>query len=116
MEWQGLAAPTIEGFTGFVPPSGTGSAGVCVMAEAPGEMEARYGVPLYPKAPAGSVFDRLLRRAGLDRDQFLLTNSVWSRPPNNYLEGSRVEGEAIAAFAPFRDRMFDLYRPRVFLL
>lgn len=115
MEWQGLLAPQIEGFTGFVPPEGTGSSGVAIFGEAPGEMEARYGMPFYEKAPAGSCLNRLLRRAGLAREQFVLSNAVWSRPPGNYLDGARYEGAAIAAYQPFRERLFELYRPHIFV-
>src|SRR6266702_5709153 len=66
-EWNGLPIPTLDGFTGFVPPEGDGTYGVCIVGEAPGEMEARYGKPFYEQAPAGSCLRRLLSRAGLDR-------------------------------------------------
>ena len=112
-EWQGLQQPQLEGFTGFVPPDGTGTNHVCIMGEAPGEQEARYSKPFVEQAPAGSCLARLLRRAGLERDSFVLSNAVWSRPPNNYLDGSRIEGEALAAFGLHRERLFDLYRPHV---
>lgn len=113
MQWQGLEVPQLEGFTGFVPPEGTGTNGVCLLGEAPGEVEARFGRPFCEEAPAGSCLARLLRRAGIERDQFVISNAVWSRPPNNYLDGSRIEGEAIAGYQPFRERLFDTYRPRV---
>ncbi len=112
-EWQGLTVPHLEGFTGFVPPQGDGTSHVMIMGEAPGEHEAKDSVPFHPKAPAGSTFDRLLRRAGLEREKFVVANTVWSRPPGNYLDGAKYEGEAIAAYAPFRERAFELYRPRV---
>jgi len=113
MKWQNLEIPQLEGFTGFVPPEGTGSIGVAIIGEAPGEMEARFGKPFYEGAPAGSCLSRLLKRAGLDRERFIISNSVWSRPPGNYLDGARYEGEAIASYAPFRERLFSDYRPRV---
>src|SRR6266851_3853291 len=112
-QWEGLQIPTLEGFTGFVPPQGDGTSHVMIMGEAPGELEARDSIPFHPKAPAGSTLDRLLRRAGLEREKFVVANTVWSRPPGNYLEGAKYEGQAIAAYAPFRDRAFELYRPRV---
>src|SRR5690348_3784456 len=108
-EWQGIPIPTLDGFTGFVPPQGTGSYGVALIGEAPGEQEARFGVPFYENAPAGATLNRLLRRAGLERDGFVISNAVWSRPPNNYLEGAQWEGQAIAAYQPLRDRFFELY-------
>src|SRR5438876_485425 len=115
MQWNGLTVPVLDGFTGFVPPAGTGTYGVALVGEAPGEQEARFSTPFYEHAPAGAVLTRLLKRAGLDRDGFVTSNSVWSRPPGNYLEGARYEGEAIQAYAPFRDKMFEQYRPRVFV-
>lgn len=115
MQWSGLEIPTLEGFTGFIPPEGDGTYGVCLMGEAGGEMEAKYGKPFYEQAPAGSVLKRLLSRAGLDRSKFIISNAVWSRPPQNYLDGAKWEGEAIRAYQPFRDRLFETYKPRVFL-
>src|ERR1700686_4853261 len=112
-EWQGLTVPTLANFTGFVPPQGNGTYGVMICGEAPGEMEARDSIPFHPRAPAGSTLDRLLRRAGLERDKFTIINTVWSRPPNNYLDGAAYEGQAIAAYAPFRQKAFEIYRPRV---
>lgn len=113
MIWNNLEIPQLDGFTGFIPPEGTGTNHVCIMGEAGGESEAKYGRPFYEGAPAGATLNRLLRRAGLERDQFVISNAVWSRPPGNYLDGARYEGEAIAAFGPFRERLFDMYRPHV---
>ena len=55
MIWEGLTVPTLEGFTGFVPPQGDGTSHVMIMGEAPGELEARDSIPFHPKAPAGYV-------------------------------------------------------------
>lgn len=112
-EWHGIPTPQLDGFTGFIPPEGTGSYGVCLCGEAGGEQEARAGRPFVEQAPAGSVLSRLLKRAGLERDSFVISNSVWSRPPGNYLDGARYEGEAVRAYAEHRSKLFDLYRPRV---
>src|SRR6266568_2228856 len=114
-EWQGLPIPQLDGFTGFVPPDGDGTYGVALIGEAPGEQEIRYGKPFYEAAPAGAVLKRLLSRAGLDRGRFVISNAVWSRPPGNYLDGARYEGEAIASYDGFRSRLFEQYRPRVFV-
>lgn len=114
-EWQGLTIPTLPNFTGFAPPEGDGTYGVAVQVEALGELEAREGNNLNVKAPAGSVFTRLVKRAGLDRSKFAIWNTVWSRPPQNWLEGAPWEGEAIASYQPFRERAYEMYRPRVIL-
>src|SRR5712671_2644730 len=104
-EWQGLTIPQLAGFTGFVPPEGDGTYGVALIGEALGENEVKYGGPFYEKALAGSCLNRLLSRAGLDRGKFVISIAVWSRPPGNYLDGARYEGEAIAAYQPFRDHL-----------
>src|SRR6266498_2631319 len=109
-EWSGLTVPMLEGFTGFIPPEGDGTYGVCLVGEAGGEHEARHSKPFYEKAPAGSCLNRLLSRAGLERERFVISNAVWSRPPGNYLDGSPMEGRAISAYQPLRERLFELYR------
>lgn len=55
--------------TGFSIPEGSGSLGVYVQAEALGSNEARDGLPLRPDAQAGSLFQRILNLAGIDRQQ-----------------------------------------------
>lgn len=52
-----------------------------VIAEAPGEEEARKGEPLV--GGSGHVFDKLLRLAGIDRQGLTLTNCIQCRPPQN---------------------------------
>lgn len=113
MEWQGIEVPVLPDFTGFVPPEGDGTSKVMICGEAPGELEAKFSRPFVEEAPAGSTLKRLLNRAGLEREKFSLINTVWSRPPKNWLEGSPWEGEAIAAYAPFRERAIEMFRPRV---
>lgn len=113
MEWQGLQVPALDGFTGFVPPEGDGSNRVAIIGEAPGEIEAKFSQPFHPNAPAGSVLNRMLSRGGLERRNFVISNACWSRPPGNYLQDAPYEGQALAAYEPFLDKMFEMYRPRV---
>lgn len=82
---------------------GTGSNGVLVVAEASGEAEQRDCLPLRPYAPAGSLYERSLRRMGLDRMMFSTTNVVRCRPRNNWLEGSPHEYAAINHCRPNLD-------------
>lgn len=51
------------------------------VGEAPGSEEMNQGIPLV--GPSGRVFNQLLRTAGLDRDQFLLTNLFDEKLPGN---------------------------------
>ena len=76
----------------FVQIEGTGSNGVLILADAPGEQEDRDGLPLRPYAPAGSVFQGILRRmSGVDRSQFTLSNTIRCRPPKNFLQGAPMK-------------------------
>ena len=95
-----------------VKPQGTGSIGVMLLGEAPGEDEDRNGTPFYPGAPAGSVLERSIRRQGMNRDQFAVTNVVPFRPPNNYLEGASWEAEAISSTQHLLDEAINRFRPR----
>lgn len=67
----------------FVPPQfPTGKDLVRIaIAEAPGEDEAKSGVPLV--GGAGRWFDSFLRHAGICRDGLTITNCLSCRPPQN---------------------------------
>lgn len=81
--------------TDFSAIEGTGSSGVMLVGEASGEFEAREQLPFRPAAPAGSVLQRIIRRMGLDREQFSITNVVRCRPRRNWLEEAPWEYSAI---------------------
>ena len=98
--------------TDFSQIEGTGSSGVMVIAEASGEMEARDQLPLRPYAPAGSLYERTLRRMGIDRQMLSTTNIVRCRPRNNFLENSPWEHSAINHCRPNLDAAIKSRRPR----
>ena len=98
--------------TDFSSVEGTGANGVLLVAEASGEMEARDQLPLRPYAPAGSLLERSLRRMGMDRQQFSITNVLRCRPRNNWLEGSPHEYSAINHCRPNLDAVIAERRPR----
>ena len=54
------------------------------IAEAPGAQEEKTGHPLV--GPAGRIFSRLLKDAGVRREEVLIMNRVRCRPPNNDLK------------------------------
>ena len=99
----------------YAPYEGNGTYKVALIGEALGEHEAREGGPFRPTAPAGSVLDRLLRRAGLSRENFVIHNTVNCRPPRNWLVGAPWQAGAVAHCAVHRARMFDEARPKVFV-
>jgi len=97
-------------------PEGTGSSGVCAVGEALGEKEEIDRLPFRPYAEAGGVLERAIRLIpGLDRQQLLISNVVWYRPPNNWLENAPWEHEAIAACRPWNEKLFRERQPRCFL-
>ena len=102
---------------GFQSPEGLGTSGVLVVAEALGEREALDSLPLRPNAPAGSVFQGIIRRiAGLDRSQLLLSNIIWCRPGvRNFLDGAPYEHQAIAHCQQYNAKLIRDRKPRVIL-
>lgn len=78
---------------GFVPASGSGTNRVLLVGEAADENEEREGRPFI--GPAGWYLDRLLRRAGLDREAFRIHNVLSCRPPDNRLLDEPYEADAI---------------------
>lgn len=97
-------------------PEGTGANSIAVFAEALGEKEERECLPLRPDAPAGSIFDYIIRSQGLDREQFILSNTIWCRPgPKNFLKGASYEYEAIEHCQQYNDRLIAERRPKVLL-
>ena len=69
------------GRTHAVPGVGDPNARVIFVGEAPGRAEDEQGMPFV--GPAGKVLDRLLKRAGLAREQVFITNILKCRPPEN---------------------------------
>lgn len=100
---------------GFAEPFGRGSLGVLVIAEALGEHEARDSRPLVPKAAAGSVFARALKRMQIDEQQLVIMNAVNCRPPGNRLENEWYEQGAINHCRQYIDQAVKRFRPRAIL-
>ena len=95
---------------GFGTTDGTGRNGVLIVLEALGKYEADTGIPLSGKS--GDVFDTMLRRGNLVRQDFKIFNSVNCQPPNNTLRGASYEHDALAHCAPYLDRVIADMRPR----
>jgi uracil-DNA glycosylase family 4 len=84
-----------------------------LVGEASGEHEAREQLPFRPFAPAGSLLERIIRRMGLDRQMFSITNVCRCRPRNNWLEGNPNEYSALNHCRPNLDAAISARRPRV---
>lgn len=78
---------------GFSRTDGAGNAGVLIVAEALGASEEEAGVPLVGKA--GHFLFSNLGRVGLEREDFILSNVLQCRPPDNKLVGEWYESKAI---------------------
>ena len=72
------ACPLWEIGTQTVFGSGPADARLMFVGEAPGQQEDRQGKPFV--GPAGSLFDQALARAGIDRPEVYVTNTVKHRP------------------------------------
>ena len=64
---------------------------MCLLGEAYGEVEARLDTPF--KGPAGFRLERMVQQLGARREDFLITNCAWFRPPGNR-EPTEVEVES----------------------
>ncbi len=82
----------------IVPGSGSSSAKLMIIGEAPGAHEERLGYPF--AGPAGKLLDEALEYAGIDRSQVYLTNVVKVRPPNNIIGDLHKIGHSIEEFLP----------------
>jgi len=101
---------------GYMATEGTGALGLAVYAEALGEHEANDGLPLRPHAQAGGVFDRAVRKAGINRSQLMISNVVKCRPGKaNLLEHQPYEFAAINHCKGYMDREIDNYQPKAIL-
>lgn len=105
----------IPGAWGSLRPEGTGANGVLILGEAMGEEEAKDGLPFRPYAQAGSVLERAIRRAGFNREQFVLWNVVPTHPPKDYLAGAPYEQAAIEWGKEALTQTIRTYKPRVIL-
>lgn len=112
---EGVYSPNVA--IGYMRPEGTGSSGVLLLAESLGEKEAFDGLPLRPNAPAGSVFQGIIRRLpGVSREQFTIANTIWCRPgPRNWLDGAPYEHGAIEHCQRHNAALVAERRPRAIL-
>ena len=80
---------------------------ICLVGEAPGENEDRYGKPFVGKS--GEILDNALSAANLTRNDCYITNVVKYRPPNNKTPGKRL----ICEFLPTLLQEIEALNPAV---
>ena len=96
--------------TNTVIADGNPTAPVMIIGEAPGADEDRIGRPFVGRA--GQLLDRMLAAIGLDRQEVLITNAIYWRPPGNRTPSA----DEIAACLPFVLRHVALVRPKILVL
>jgi DNA polymerase len=90
-----------------VPGEGQLAAKIMFIGEAPGRSEDEKGKPFV--GAAGRILDELLKKAGIERSQVFITNTVKCRPPNNRMP----DDDEVAACKPYLDRQTALIKPKV---
>jgi uracil-DNA glycosylase family 4 len=96
--------------TKAVPGEGPSDARVVIIGEGPGRSEDVEGRPFV--GAAGRELERLLKNAGLRREDVFITNVVKCRPPDN----RRPTSDEADACDPYLQRQLDLIRPKVVVL
>lgn len=108
------ACPLWTDATQVVFGEGPAEAGIVVVGEQPGDKEDIAGRPFV--GPAGALFDRAAREAGLDRERVYVTNAVkhFKFEPRGKirLHKTPAAGE-VAACRPWLQRELDAIRPRL---
>lgn len=99
----------------FVQTDGLGTNGILVVGDSPWLNEVREGRPFC--GAAGAFLDRIFRRLGKSRSEFLLANSIWCKPLNlgwtDHPERFPEAAMALAHCRPHLDELIDRFQPKV---
>ena len=93
--------------TRLVPGTGSATAEVVLIGEAPGAAEDKSGLPFV--GSAGKLLDGLLKDAGLARGDVFITNVVKARPPGN----RDPRADEVAHHRPWLEAQLAVLRPRL---
>lgn len=93
--------------TNLVLSDGPQDAKLMLVGEAPGAEEDRQGVPFV--GPSGQLLNAMLESIGIAREQALISNSVFWRPPGNRTPTTQ---ETVVC-RPFIERLIEIVHPRV---
>ena len=89
--------------------NGAPSAKMMMVVGAPGAQEDTHGKPFV--GPSGALLDKMLASIGVQRNDVLLSNTVFWRPP-----GNRTPTEQEAAIClPFIQRLIELVQPEILI-
>lgn len=87
--------------------SGSSTARIVFVGEAPGFEEDRQGIPFVGRA--GELLTNMIRAMGLTRDQVYICNVLKCRPPNNRTPAA----DEIAACSPYLFEQLSVIEPEV---
>ncbi len=108
------AGPLVPGATQAVFGEGPEHADIVFVGEQPGDQEDLQGRPFV--GPAGKLFDRALREAGIDRRQAYLTNAVkhfkFEQRGHRRIHAKPTAGE-VKHYRPWLMKELELVRPRL---
>lgn len=101
-----------------VEPYGTGANGILLVGDSPWNEE--IAAKQVFSGGAGYTLDRILRRIGRQREDYLITNSMWCKPPylgwTDHPERYPDAIQAIRHCAPYLDDLIASSRPRVIVV
>ena len=80
---------------GFTSPAGTGSNGVLLVGDTPGEQDVTLGYPFQQGGETGAMLHRALRLLGTDISQFAQFNAIACQPPDKNVIGQPYEIQAL---------------------
>jgi len=93
--------------TNLVLCDGPADARLMLIGEAPGAEEDRQGVPFV--GPSGVLLNAMLESIGIQREQVMISNSVFWRPPGNRTPTTQ---ETVVC-RPFIERLIEIVHPDV---
>jgi uracil-DNA glycosylase family 4 len=101
------------GCRGYSRVTGSGKIPLLLLGEASGAVEERRGEPFIGQA--GEVLDRAIKLAGLNRDDYSVTNTIRCRPPENKLLGMPYERAALDHCRQYLDEVVAERHPQIIL-
>lgn len=90
-----------------VPGEGSANAKIMFVGEAPGQSEAKQGLPFV--GASGRFLNELLASVGIPRENVFITSILKDRPPDN----RNPRKPEIAIYTPFLERQIDIIQPKV---
>ncbi|MBZ6077155.1 UdgX family uracil-DNA binding protein [Microvirga puerhi] len=108
------AGPLVPGATQAVFGEGPAHADIVFVGEQPGDQEDRQGRPFV--GPAGRLFDKALKEAGIDRDKVYLTNAVkhfkFEQRGHRRIHSKPTAGE-VKHYRPWLMKELELVKPKL---